>query len=161
MAACSKLSTKRNGGAGVRRVAELRSWRRKVCSRETCQQGPEDKGLIWASHVVTLEALWVRMVVRKVRGRGKEKGKKRKGDGRSFQPGSSAFLGLKANVESAGSMPVLPPRPSQWFPLERRRDMARGAERGRALSRWHSPSSADVKGGTSPSRDAERFLWAA
>lgn len=71
-------------------------------------------------------------------------------------PGAWLFLGLKANVESAGSMPVLPPRPSQWFPLERRRDMARGAERGRALSRWHSPSSADVKGGTSPLPEMQR-----
>lgn len=55
-----------------------------------------------------------------------------------------------------GACPVLPPRPSQWFPLERLRDTARGANRGRAFSRWRSPQSSDVKGGTSPFPEMHR-----
>lgn len=63
----------------------------------------------------------------------------------SSQPGS--FLDWKQTLSVLGAWPVLPQRPSEWFPLKGCREMVRGAEtEGEALSRWPSPTVGDIEG---------------
>lgn len=141
MAAFRKLSTKRNGGGrggeggGLRRAGG-RSW----AIRERCQQGPEDKGLIWA-HTLSL---WKLLGLGGGAGgkcRGEERKRKGEGGGQelpAWEP--SFFLDWKQTWRVLGAWPVLPQRPSQWFPLEGPRDMVGGAERGRSFVKMVQPT---------------------
>lgn len=160
MAAFRKLSTKRNGGGGGEEGG-YRAGGGRWAVWETCQQGPKDKGLIWA-HMLSL---WKFLELGhwgwgKVKGREKEK--KGRGGGRMSSPAREPGFSLdwKQTQSVLGTCSLLPQGLSKWLLLKGHGEMERGAKKEEAaLSRRPSPVVGDVKGGTAaPPRCAEMSL---
>ena len=105
---------------GVRRVAGLQSGGGRWVIWERCQQGPEDKGLIWAHMLSLWELLGLGGVGvgcwGKAKGTEKER-KEKEGVGENEFPARepSFFLDWKQTLSVLGARPVLPKGPASGF----------------------------------------------
>lgn len=141
LAAFRKLSTKRDGGVGVRRWPGCGAGGGRWAIWETCQQEPQDKDWIW-SHMLSLwKLLWVGVKVGEREGKGEKKRKGAGGERMSAQPGSLAFFffNWKQTQRVLRACPVLSQRPSEGFSIGMQGDGERCWERRRSSVKTSQP----------------------